>query len=153
MGIRLEQLDANKGFTQCFNFTQKWEGGAKVTKDPDDPGGTTKYGISQRAHPTLNVEKLTEDDAKSIYFQNYWRLSGAKDLPWPACLVMFDNAVNLGNTRARRIAIQANFDWSKMIDLREQYYHDLVEERPVMKKYIKGWLNRTKDLREEASKE
>ena len=25
------------------------EGGAKVTKDPADPGGLTKYGISQRA--------------------------------------------------------------------------------------------------------
>ncbi len=24
------------------------EGGAKITKDPNDPGGLTKYGISKR---------------------------------------------------------------------------------------------------------
>ena len=34
------------------------EGGDKLTKDPSDPGGTTKYGISQRANPDVDIENL-----------------------------------------------------------------------------------------------
>jgi hypothetical protein len=32
-------------------------------------------------------------------------------------------------------------------DRREKYYKDLVEARPVMNKYLKGWMNRLNDLR------
>lgn len=47
------------------------EGGAKVTKDPDDPGGTTKFGISQRAYPNLDIENLSYAEAREIYLQDY----------------------------------------------------------------------------------
>ena len=31
------------------------EGGSKITRDPDDPGGVTKYGISKNAHRDVDV--------------------------------------------------------------------------------------------------
>ena len=40
------------------------EGGSRITKDPLDPGGTTKYGVSQRAYPDLDIEKLQEPGAR-----------------------------------------------------------------------------------------
>jgi len=36
------------------------EGGARFTDNPDDRGGATKYGISQRAYPGVDIPSLTE---------------------------------------------------------------------------------------------
>lgn len=52
------------------------EGGDKVTRDPDDPGGTTKYGISQRfldtVAPGRKAEDLTQEEAKALYYEHFW---------------------------------------------------------------------------------
>lgn len=40
--------------------------------DPLDPGGETKYGISKRYHPNIDIENLTLPDAMEIYQQEYW---------------------------------------------------------------------------------
>jgi lysozyme family protein len=58
------------GFERALAFTLRWEGG--LSQDPDDPGGTTKYGISARAHPEVDVRNLTLEDAKEIYRKEYW---------------------------------------------------------------------------------
>jgi len=45
------------------------EGG--YVNDPNDPGGETKYGISKRAYPTLDIKNLTLDKAVQIYRRDY----------------------------------------------------------------------------------
>ena len=48
------------------------EGGAKATNDPNDPGGRTQYGISERANPDLWADgKVTEDEARERYLAKY----------------------------------------------------------------------------------
>lgn len=47
------------------------EGG--LVDHPDDPGGLTKYGISQRTYPDLNIRELTKADAVTIYLRDYLR--------------------------------------------------------------------------------
>lgn len=47
------------------------EGGSRITRDPADPGGLTKFGISQRANPDVDIEQLTYADAREIYMQQY----------------------------------------------------------------------------------
>jgi len=37
-----------------------------------DPGGLTRYGISSRAHPDVNLETLTPAGALEIYRRDYW---------------------------------------------------------------------------------
>lgn len=37
----------------------------------NDPGGKTKYGISQKAYPALNIKALTLNEVKKIYFRDY----------------------------------------------------------------------------------
>lgn len=61
-----------------------------------DTGGLTKWGISQRAYPHLDILSLTKDDAKNIYRKDYWNASSAGKLAWPLNLYLFDSAVNQG---------------------------------------------------------
>ena len=64
--------------------------------NPDDPGGETKYGISKRAYPDVNIAALTEDDAKAIYQRDYWDAHQCDTMPWAVGWVLFDCAVNHG---------------------------------------------------------
>ncbi len=68
---------------------------------PADPGGETKYGISKRSYPQLNIADLTLDMAKAIYYRDFWLPLGDQ-----ACLAVrlevFDFAVNSGIQTAIR---------------------------------------------------
>ena len=58
------------------------EGGSKVTNDPDDGGGRTQYGISERANPEAWAdEQVTEKEAKEIYLRKYVIWPGFNKLP------------------------------------------------------------------------
>jgi lysozyme family protein len=46
------------------------EGG--YTNDPRDPGGETKWGISKKAYPELNIAALSREEAEEIYRSKYW---------------------------------------------------------------------------------
>src|SRR5215475_4829486 len=46
--------------------------GSEYTNDPLDPGGETKYGISKRAYPGVDIYNLTEAGALEIYERDYW---------------------------------------------------------------------------------
>ena len=52
-------------FEVAVDFILSVEGG--LVDDPTDPGGLTKFGISQRAYPKLNIRDLTADTAKALY--------------------------------------------------------------------------------------
>ena len=64
--------------------------------NPADPGGETKYGISNRAYPNVDIAELTEDDAKAVYQRDYWDAHHCGDMPWAIGWVFFDCAVNHG---------------------------------------------------------
>jgi lysozyme family protein len=47
----------------------------------EDNGGPTKYGISQRAYPDLDIKNLTLAQAKMLYKRDYWLPCKADMLP------------------------------------------------------------------------
>lgn len=94
-------------FDKVIDFVLTHEGGATITEDPMDPGGLTKYGISQRAHPLLNIRMLTEEAARQIYREDYWNKIRGDELPPALAVVVFDCAVNQGPHAAIRILQQA----------------------------------------------
>lgn len=63
----------DENFNYCFEHVVGLEGG--YVYDSYDAGGETKYGISKRAFPHLNIKSLTLDDAKQIYFKRYYATS------------------------------------------------------------------------------
>jgi lysozyme family protein len=122
----------------AIEFVLVHEGGLSI--DPDDSGGTTKYGISQKAHPGLDIKNLTREQAETIYKLDYWNAVNADSLPWPHDLIVFDTAVNCGRGRALTLQ-QESFDWKDYLINRMAFYRRLGKD-----KYIKGWVYRVLDL-------
>jgi lysozyme family protein len=90
-------------FDKAFAYTMEWEGGSKFTNDPDDPGGATKYGVSKRSHPDIDIENLTEEAAKTLYALNYWNGINGNQLAEKServAIKVFDMGVNIGTVRA-----------------------------------------------------
>jgi lysozyme family protein len=85
-------------FDQAFERTLGHEGG--YCNNPADPGGETKFGISKRAYPALDIAALTVDQAKAIYLRDYWGPAGCDAVPECIKADLFDMAVNAGVRKA-----------------------------------------------------
>jgi len=123
----------------------KWEG-TEYENDKDDPGGATKFGIDQRSHPHVDIKNLSASEATSIYWTEYCNLhcdEYAPQFDW----IFFNCCVNCGIGRATKIKAQSGLDGSKFLNIQDSFYKSLAESRPSSKKYLKGWLARTQDLR------
>jgi lysozyme family protein len=57
-------------FAIAVKKTLAHEGG--LSYNPSDPGGVTNFGISQAAHPEVDVRSLTVEQAVEIYRREYW---------------------------------------------------------------------------------
>lgn len=89
-------------FDEAFKRVIGHEGG--YVNDPDDRGGETKYGISKRAYPNLDIAGLTLDQAKAIYRRDYWGKAGCDLMPGPLAFAAFDLAVNAGVSQGIKAA-------------------------------------------------
>ena len=90
-----------QNFPVCVSHVLAAEGG--LVNDPQDPGGVTKFGISQRSYPALDIRALSLDDAKAIYQRDYWDKIQGEALPAGLDLLLLDHAVNAGPARAVRL--------------------------------------------------
>ena len=92
-------------FQHCIKVILTEEG--DLSDHASDPGGLTKYGISSRAYPTLNIRALSIEDAEDIYRRDYWRPIHGDALPSGIALLLFDSAVNFGAGAAIKLLQRA----------------------------------------------
>lgn len=139
------------------------EGG--YVNDPNDKGGETKFGISKRAYPNVDIKNLTVDKAKSIYKQDYWdKIKGDEIVSDEIAYEIFDTAVNMGvrtSSKLAQIVVEAHPDGfigkntlKKLNDVDVELfitkfkltkiarYTYLVKKYPANKKFLYGWINR-----------
>lgn len=70
----------------------------------DDPaGGPTKWGISQRSYPDLDIAGLTVQDAEAIYRRDYLAPLRADRFDDGLAYQLLDWAVNSGMTKAVKV--------------------------------------------------
>jgi lysozyme family protein len=131
-------------FHSIIPFIIEHEGG--YVNHPNDPGGETKYGISKRAYPHLNIKDITVQDAVRIYYEDYWEDSWNK-LGFPLAACMLDTAVNMGKKRAREFFDRSDGSYITYIQVRIAKYKEIIDKNPKMKVFEKGWMNRVTDLR------
>ena len=153
-------------FEEIIERVIESEGGSKITKDPSDAGGTTKYGISQRAYPDLDIESLTERDAKEIYYNDYWIPSKAMQVPAQIREIYFDMVVNFGRRGAVKVLQQAcngkntykikedgmvgvatisaskNLEPDRLRAYRVLKFANIVIKKPTQEKFWFGWFRR-----------
>lgn len=89
-------------FHRCHDIMRINEGG--YVNHPDDPGGSTNMGVTQRTYdtwrlskgkPTSDVRDISETEVQQIYFEGYWRPYHCHEMPNDAvALLLFDAAVN-----------------------------------------------------------
>jgi len=67
---------ADQDFDDISEFTVGWESGwdpeGGLHTDPNDRGGTTRWGIAQASHPDVDVTGLDRETAMGIYRDQYW---------------------------------------------------------------------------------
>jgi len=145
-------------FVALHEWENKENGGYSF--DKEDPGGETKFGISKKAYPDIDIKSLTKEEAFRLYEKDYWNKVVTIDMEPALAIAVFDSAVNCGVGRSRSWLAELNEkkdlegerksrDSRKsrwFIQRRIQYYLDLVKKKPALNKYIKGWLNRCNDL-------
>lgn len=85
-------------FEEAFERLMGHEGG--YVNDPRDPGGETKWGISKRSYPSVDIKSLTRQGAAEIYRRDFWGALGAA--PAAVKFQAFDFAVNSGISTAIR---------------------------------------------------
>lgn len=97
-------------FEKAVEKTLQLEGG--YVNDPDDPGGATKYGITEataRAHGyTGDMRELPLETAKAIYKKSYWDVARLDEFPSQLIAEnVFDCNVNCGARVGGRLLQEA----------------------------------------------
>jgi len=96
----------NQNFEKAFIELIGIEGG--YVNDPTDRGGETKYGISKRSYPNLDIRNLSLQDAKEIYYRDFWQVNGLDNiLKYEVAAELFDTGVNMGVGIASRFLQEA----------------------------------------------
>ena len=89
-------------FDTAFTKLLKFEG--DYSNDKDDPGGATRYGITEQVARengySGSMRELPVDFAKAVYKRKYWDKIKGDELPNGIDYACFDAAINSGPGRA-----------------------------------------------------
>ncbi len=155
-------------FDLIIGMVLKHEGG--YVNDPVDPGGETKYGISKRSYPFLDIKNLTLEQAKEIYYNEWYRALGLNKVESDAVAQkILDLCVNVGKKTGVKLVQVALNDIGKKVELtgllcvktleainksnsalllanvrnrHAEHYRKLIDKNPKLEKYANGWRNR-----------
>ena len=90
-------------FNEAFEKVLEFESG--YVNDKSDSGGETKYGISKKAFPNVDIKNLTLNEAKEIYKKVYWdKIKGDEINNQKIAEIIFDTAINMGISTAAKLA-------------------------------------------------
>ena len=156
-----------KNFDVIIEQVLEHEGG--YVNDPKDLGGETKYGITKRFYPDVDIKNLTIEQATEIYKKDYWDKNKVESLPQNLWHIYFDMCVNMGKRTAVKVLQRAAVNKGKDIEVdgglgpmtigalkgveldrvrafRVKYYVDLITARPEQEKFYLGWFRRATEV-------
>lgn len=172
-------------FDKAFELTIGIEGA--FTDDPNDNGNWTggkrdvgmlmgtKYGIAANTYGEAlldmgkTIKNLTLEDAKNIYWTDWWSPMKCDYLPEKYRYPLFSAAINCGMTKAIKwlqLSVGTPSDGiigpktiSAAIESGDEglewfyknwknHYHNVVKKNPKQCRFLKGWENRISHVRE-----
>ncbi len=153
-------------FEKAIITTFRKEG--DCVNDPDDSGGYTCYGISQKNNPEIDVKNITRADAENIAYQKYYTQYGFNKLPdhirgsvfmlgWNAgpvvsirrlCRVLgIPERNEIDNDIINAIHNYPGDLHNDFMDVQQKFYID-ASNKNNNKKYLKGWMESVRLTRE-----
>lgn len=161
----------NNAFDLAFQNILIYEGG--YTNDSKDRGNWTtgivgkgvckgtKYGISAMSYPSIDIRNLTENQAKDIYYKDYWLKNKLDKIEPVLAFQLFDACIQHGSSTAIKLLqkvlglpVSGSLDDNitlttlkfenqkiiayKYIAKRLEYYTSIK----TFSLYGKGWVNR-----------
>lgn len=150
--------NADLEYPNMLKFVLAREGGYVNRKT--DRGGPTNKGVTQTTYnsyrrskdlPTKDVKEISQQEVEDIYYNNYYKASGADKIENPRlALYVFDTAILHGVYGAKQILKKSGGDLDKFEQLRREHYYREVEKEPSQREYLRGWLNRVDNLKDYA---
>ena len=158
-----------KKFDEIIEKVLEHEGG--YVNDPTDLGGETKYGITKRFYPDIDIKNLTKEQAKEIYKRDYWDKNRVESLPENLRYIFFDMCINQGrrtavrvlqravNSKGGNLVVDGGFGPATLKAIlkhrpcdnrtrcyRLKHYYDLVNKKPEQEKFLFGWFRRCMEV-------
>jgi hypothetical protein len=121
--------------------------------DPEDSGGVTKYGISGRSYPYINVQALTREQAAEIIKKDFYyglSINEFKSLRLQHALLhmavligpkALDIANEVENLEALKQISDSNPKLQKILNALKKQYADYLRSLN-QPRFMKGWLRR-----------
>ena len=154
-------------FDEIIDGVLEHEGG--YVNDPKDLGGETKYGITKRFYPDVDIKNLTKEDAKKIYYDDYWVKNKVHKLPDNLKYIYFDMCINQGRGTAVRVLQRAvnskggalevdgglgpmtlkaiqNISLDRVRAYRVLRFANIVIDKPNQEKFWLGWFRRATEV-------
>ena len=151
-------------FDEIIKIVIAHEGG--YVNDELDLGGETKYGITKRWYPNVDIKNLTMDNAIDIYYRDYWQPSKAQNLPEEIKPTYLDMCINMGKKQAvivlqqainsvkrKKIAVDGyigpiTIQYANKVSKRRlqayrcKFYANVVQDKPKQERFYYGWFKR-----------
>jgi lysozyme family protein len=142
-------------FVKAIEIVLKFEGGYFKEEH-------TNFGITQGTYNKYrdachlkrnDVINITKNEVYEIYYNMYYFKSRASEMPIKMCLVHFDSAVNFGLTGAQKLLSETDSTLNDSLralqycDKRIEFRYSIIKRNPSKKKFLKGWINRDKKLK------
>ena len=119
--------------------------------DPNDPGGTTKYGIDYGEHKESpwkmtekTIENLTLDDATQVYWR-HWCFDRAELMP-PQIGECFFNCATMSGRNQAQLILNRTKTAKEFLQDELNVFYKIVQRRPASSVYLSGWKARIYDL-------
>jgi lysozyme family protein len=137
-----------------------------LSDNPNDHGGLTKYGITQKTwyaywvrktYPSdklpQNVRDITRDQAINFYYSEFWLAGGMNKMPAEIAPAVFDFAINSGLRRAlayygllklkgNETAGQLRRARNNYVAMRGRFLMNICQRDHTQITFVEGWFNR-----------
>ena len=160
----------SKKFEMVLPYVFASEGG--FSDNPNDMGGRTNYGITQKAYnswndrhkiPRKDVKQITKEEAKQICYYDYWIPSGAEKMEdLGMAYAVFDTEFLWGHGDTQYMLKNSGGDLDKFLNIRNKKHKENIEKNQAdlkngkttkdQKRYEEGWSNRIKAIKNNAQK-
>jgi lysozyme family protein len=156
---------SRRQFEPFINYIiDRWEG--DYENNANDRGGETRWGITEKDYPNLNIRTLSKAAAIEIYWTDYWAGSKAFMIAPHLQFMHFGGIVNFGVTgqtkvlqraagvdddgKVGMITIAASYNVSPetLFEFQKKRYDAIVANDETQRVFYRGWINRITDMLE-----